>query len=170
MFKRPEDEEDIDAYLRDMAEEEKAVTDRLRALIAQKKAEALEGTDSARTRGHATRVLRPRMAELRSMMLLGLSIKEMLDLLEQAGVLVSYHSLRTFLKKHLAAEYRECMAIGSSKGINPDIGQEPDAQLKTQPATQTPAAADHAKPTAPAKSIRKLKEKADAIDYDKFRE
>lgn len=148
MFKRPEDEEDIDAYLREMAEEEKAVTDRLRALIAQKKAEALEGTDSARTRGHATRVLRPRMAELRSMMLLGLSLKEMLDLLEQAGVLVSYHSLRTFLKKHLPAEYRECMAIGSSKGINPYSGEEqyPDAQFETQPATQAPAAAEQAKP------------------------
>ena len=148
MLKRPEDEEDINAYLREMAEEEKAVTDRLRALIAQKKAEALEGTDSARTRGHATRVLRPRMAELRSMMLLGLSLKEMLDLLEQAGVLVSYHSLRTFLKKHLPAEYRECMAIGSSKGINPYSGEEqyPDAQFETLPATQAPAAADQAKP------------------------
>jgi len=148
MLKRPEDEEDIDAYLREMAEEEKAVTDRLRALIAQKKAEALEGTDSARTRGHATRVLRPRMAELRSMMLLGLSLKEMLDLLEQAGVLVSYHSLRTFLKKHLPAEYRECMAIGSSKGINPYSGEEqyPDAQFETQPTTQAPAAAEQAKP------------------------
>lgn len=148
MLKRPEEEENIDAYLREMAEEEKAVTDRLRALIAQKKAEALEGTDSARTRGHATRVLRPRMAELRSMMLLGLSLKEMLDLLEQAGVLVSYHSLRTFLKKHLPAEYRECMAIGSSKGINPYSGEEqyPDAQFETLPATQAPAAAEQAKP------------------------
>lgn len=148
MLKRPEDEENIDAYLREMAEEEKAVTDRLRALIAQKKAEALEGTDSARTRGHATRVLRPRMAELRSMMLLGLSLKEMLDLLEQAGVLVSYHSLRTFLKKHLPAEYRECMAIGSSKGINPYSGEEqyPDAKFETLPATQAPAAAEQAKP------------------------
>lgn len=148
MLKRPDDEENIDAYLREMAEEEKAVTDRLRALIAQKKAEALEGTDSARTRGHATRVLRPRMAELRSMMLLGLSLKEMLDLLEQAGVLVSYHSLRTFLKKHLPAEYRECMAIGSSKGINLYSGEEqyPDAQFETLPATQAPAAAEQAKP------------------------
>ena len=148
MFKRPEDEEDIDAYLREMAEEEKAVTDRLRALIAQKKAEALEGTDSARTRGHATRVLRPRTTELRSMMLLGLSLKEMLDLLEQAGVLVSYHSLRTFLKKHLPAEYRECMAIGSSKGINPESGGEQnlDSKYETQPAPQAPVAADQAKP------------------------
>lgn len=147
MFKRPEDEEDINAYLREMAEEEKAVTDRLRALIAQKKAEALEGTDSARTRGHATRVLRPRMAELRSMMLLGLSLKEMLDLLEQAGVMVSYHSLRTFLKKHLPAEYRECMAIGSSKGINPESGgdQNLNAQFESQPAPQALAAADQGK-------------------------
>ncbi len=48
MFKRPEDEEDINAYLREMAEEEKAVTDRLRALIAQKKAEAV-GADGKLT-------------------------------------------------------------------------------------------------------------------------
>lgn len=148
MFKRPEDKEDIDAYLREMAEEEKAVTDRLRALIAQKKAESLEGTDSVRTRGHATRVLRPRMAELRSMMLLGLSLKEILDLLEQAGVLVSYHSLRTFLRKHLPAEYRECMSIGSSKGINPYFVEEqkPVAQFETQPAAPVPAATDQEKP------------------------
>ncbi|PZR37946.1 MAG: hypothetical protein DI524_14595 [Ectopseudomonas oleovorans] len=81
------------------------------------------------------------------MMLLGLSLKEMLDLLEQAGVLVSYHSLRTFLKKHLPAEYRECMAIGSSKGINPESGgdQNLNAQFETQPAPQALAAADQGK-------------------------
>jgi hypothetical protein len=113
----PELPDDIEFY----AAQEKNLTDKLQRLIAQKKAEANEcGTFLVRTRGHATRVLRPRVDQLREMMALGFSIKEMVDLLGQAGVQVSYHSLRTFLMKHLSADYRASRAIGAG-AIDPAV-------------------------------------------------
>lgn len=102
---------------------EKEVGDRLKALIAQKRSEAIEG-EHPRTRGHATRVLRPRMGDLREMMVLGMSIAEMVDTLAEAGVMVSYQSLRTFLIKHMPADYREFVAIGAGKAIPTEMSQQ----------------------------------------------
>lgn len=102
---------------------EREVADRLKALIAKKRADALEG-EHPRTRGHATRVLRPRMDDLRDMMILGMSLAEMTKTLAEAGVMVSYQSLRTFLIKHMAADYREFMAIGPGKAMPVVMSQE----------------------------------------------
>lgn len=101
---------------------EKEVGDRLKALIAQKRSEAIEG-EHPRTRGHATRVLRPRMGDLREMMVLGMSIMEMVNTLSEAGVMVSYQSLRTFLIKHMPSDYREFVAIGSGKAMPTELSQ-----------------------------------------------
>lgn len=124
MFKTPDDDEQIAREAIEAMElREREVADRLKALIAKKRAEALEG-EHPRTRGHATRVLRPRMDDLRDMMILGMSLAEMTKTLTEAGVMVSYQSLRTFLIKHMAADYREFMAIGPGKAMPVVMSQE----------------------------------------------
>ncbi|MCY1357646.1 hypothetical protein D9M69_441490 [compost metagenome] len=126
------------------------MTDRLKELIAKKKAEAMQG-EHPRTRGHATRVLSPRIDQLKEMMVLGLSLKEMVELLAEAGVQVSYHSLRTFLMKHLAQPYREYMAIGSAKAIpDYDPEKEPDP-FSASEAAPAQSAAGSSKPAPQAK-------------------
>lgn len=106
MFRRPGDDNQTD-FNDDL---EQAVNSKLRELLAKKKEQDLEGA-SERTRGHATRVLRPRLSELREMVVYGLSMREMTDLLAEGGVQVNYHSLRAFLKKHLPREYAEYLLM-----------------------------------------------------------
>lgn len=96
---------DYDAGRGDLNLEEN-VNLRLRDLLERKKAQDLEGA-SERTRGHATRVLRPRLDELREMVVYGLSMREITDLLAEGGVQVNYHSLRGFLQRHMPREYAE---------------------------------------------------------------
>ena len=64
------------------------------------------------------------MDDLRDMMILGMSLAEMTKTLAEAGVMVSYQSLRTFLIKHMAADYREFMAIGPGKAMPVVMSQE----------------------------------------------
>lgn len=105
---------------------EESVNLRLRHLLERKKAQDLEGA-SERTRGHATRVLRPRLEELREMVVYGLSMREITGLLAEGGVQVNYHSLRGFLKKHLPREYAEYLEAG--KPGDPYFGKEIPAEV-----------------------------------------
>ena len=118
MFRRPGDDAQNDHH----DELEQAVSSKLRELLAKKKEQDLEGA-SERTRGHATRVLRPRLSELREMVVYGLSMREMTDLLAEGGVQVNYHSLRGFLKKHLPREYAEYLETKKPFN-NPNWGEE----------------------------------------------
>jgi hypothetical protein len=123
MRKEPDhDKQNAHDAIEAMELREREVADRLKALIAKKRADALEG-EHPRTRGHATRVLRPRMDDLRDMMILGMSLAEMTKTLAEAGVMVSYQSLRTFLIKHMPADYREFMAIGPGKAMPAELSQ-----------------------------------------------
>ncbi len=101
---------------------EESVNLRLRELLERKKAKDLEGGTNDRTRGHATRVLRPRLEELREMVVYGLSMREITYLLAEGGVQVNYHSLRAFLQKHLPREYGEYLV--AKKPGDPYFGKE----------------------------------------------
>ena len=101
---------------------EEGVNLRLRELLERKKAQDLEGGNTGRTRGHATRVLRPRLEELREMVVYGLSMREITTLLAEGGVQVNYHSLRAFLQRYLPREYAEYLV--AKKPGDPWFGKE----------------------------------------------
>ncbi len=112
---------------------EESVNLRLRELLERKKAQDLEG-GADRTRGHATRVLRPRLEELREMVVYGLSMREITDLLAEGGVQVNYHSLRAFLQRYLPREYAEYLV--AKKPGDPWFGKEIPAEVLER---ETPA-------------------------------
>lgn len=156
---------------------EESVNLRLRDLLERKKAQDLEGA-SERTRGHATRVLRPRLNELREMVVYGLSMREITNLLAEGGVQVNYHSLRGFLKKHLPREYAEYLEAG--KPGDPHFGREipdevlerhapPEASKQKEEAAPTeakPAAAGEKK--TPMRTRGQLRAEADRVDLDDY--
>lgn len=101
---------------------DREISERLKALIDQKRKDDLEG-NGPRTRGRAARILRPRMDDLREMMDLGMNIREMEEMLTEAGLTVSYHNLRSFLIKHMPDEYREHLASGIPEAaMSPEPG------------------------------------------------
>lgn len=121
MFKRPGE---ID-YLKEQAEEEsQRMAERLQEIFARKRAEDLAG-GGARTRGYATRVLRPRLEELRELVRYGLSIREISRMLTESGVEINYHSLRNFLKKYLPADYAEYLSVEATQPIPQHLADAP---------------------------------------------
>ncbi len=100
--------------------------DQLSQLIARKKAEMAKA-GGPRNRGHATRVLLPRIEQLSEMLTIGLNLGEMVDLLDQAGIKVSYHSLRSFLMKHLTSQYRETRGLDTAARKTAKAGEQEDA-------------------------------------------
>jgi hypothetical protein len=56
-------------------------------------------------------------------------------MLERAGIVVSYNSLRKFIQKFLAREYREFLANVRTTGADPDFGRElhPEVIRKNTP-------------------------------------
>lgn len=180
---RKQDEADEQASL----DLEEGVNLRLRELLERKKAQDLEGGNADRTRGHATRVLRPRLDELREMVVYGLSMREITNLLAEGGVQVNYHSLRGFLKKHLPREYAEYLEAG--KPGDPWFGKEIPAEVleretpaefrqpevtgqgkqKEEEVTATttkPAATGEKKP--PMRTRGQMRDDANRIDLDDF--
>lgn len=154
MFKAQDHDEQIaHEAIEAMELREREVADRLKALIAKKRADALEG-EHPRTRGHATRVLRPRMDDLRDMMILGMSLAEMTKTLAEAGVMVSYQSLRTFLIKHMAADYREFMAIGPGKAMPVVMSQEERDSVDRFLSERNPVGAGNRKEEAATKETK----------------
>lgn len=122
-MRRPEKEQATHSQVAVTNQRDREISERLKALIAQKRKDDLEG-NSPRARGRAARVLRPRLDDLREMISLGMNIREMEGMLAEAGLMVSYQSLRSFLLKHMPAEYREHLATGSWKG-NPGAARLP---------------------------------------------
>jgi hypothetical protein len=86
----------------------------IKDLLERKKAQDLDSA-CPRTRGHATRVLRPLLDDLREMIVYGLSMQEIVELLAEGGAHVNYHSLRAFLRRHLPKEYAEHIAFPARK-------------------------------------------------------
>jgi hypothetical protein len=103
---------------------------KLDELIAIKKAE-MAAAGGPRTRGHATRALLPRIEQLSEMLTIGLNLGEMVDLLDQAGIKVSYHSLRSFLMKHLTSQYRETRGVDTAarKTVKVEAPDRSDDQI-----------------------------------------
>ncbi|WP_312513169.1 hypothetical protein [Stutzerimonas nitrititolerans] len=178
----------IEEFISEMNRERDALTAKIEAEFERRRAEALAQTRGKKNvRGSATQILLPRLDVLRKATIAGTPITQQKEALEAAGVYVSYNSLRKFIQKYLAPEYREFLANSRTTGMPLDQGEAPlseleqaeiDAFLSGKKPVPTPAkekstehlATQTSTRAAPAKSIRKLKEKADAIDYDEFRE
>ncbi len=178
----------IEEFISEMNRERDALTAKIEAEFERRRAEALAQTRGKKNvRGSATQILLPRLDVLRKATIAGTPITQQQEALEAAGVYVSYNSLRKFIQKYLAPEYREFLANSRTTGMPLDQGEAPlseleqaeiDAFLSGKKPVPTPAkekstehlATQTSTRAAPAKSIRKLKEKADAIDYDEFRE
>ncbi len=178
----------IEEFISEMNRERDALTAKIEAEFERRRAEALAQTRGKKNvRGSATQILLPRLDVLRKATIAGTPITQQQEALEAAGVYVSYNSLRKFIQKYLALEYREFLANSRTTGMPLDQGEAPlsgleqaeiDAFLSGKKPVPAPAkekstvhlATQTSTRAAPAKSIRKLKEKADAIDYDEFRE
>ncbi|GAD61341.1 hypothetical protein [Aquipseudomonas alcaligenes] len=135
---------------------EESVNLRLRELLERRKAQDLEGGTANRTRGHATRVLRPRLEELREMVVYGLSMREITDLLGEGGVQVNYHSLRAFLQRYLPREYAEYLV--AKKPGDPHFGKEipPEVlEIDTPPEFRQPEGTGAGKQKEEAKPVTK---------------
>ncbi|MHC5924201.1 hypothetical protein ACYT6T_10560, partial [Streptococcus pyogenes] len=66
---------------------------------------------------------------LREATCLGTPITQQQEMLERAGIVVSYNSLRKFIQKFLAREYREFLANVRTAGDDPDFGRESDPEV-----------------------------------------
>lgn|GEM_PF-956358 len=139
MHKRPDDENtgmsDFEFFEEMRKQREREVDEKLDEAIAKKRAETLGNTGQAkRVRGHATRVLKPRIPKLRLLLQENYNLGEITETLRQGGIEVNYHSLRNFIMKHMPEEYREFVAIGKNKG-DPEFGREthPDVAAANTP-------------------------------------
>lgn len=121
MFKRPGE---TDALMEQVDEESQRMAERLQEIFEKKRAEDLAG-GGARTRGYATRVLRPRIEQLRELVRYGLSIREISRMLTESGIEINYHSLRNFLKKHMPAEYAEYLSVEAVQPIPQHLADAP---------------------------------------------
>ncbi|QHF04331.1 hypothetical protein N015_18725 [Pseudomonas asturiensis] len=155
MHKRPDDDNtsmsDFEFFEEMRKQREREVDEKLDEAIAKKRAEALEdGGQAKRVRGHATRVLKPRIPKLRLLLQESYNLGEITETLREGGIEVNYHSLRNFIMKHMPEEYREFVAIGKNKG-DPEFGREmlPDVvAANTPPEFMEPKTAPAALTTA----------------------
>ncbi len=138
------DEQEHLEWTRMQQEQADLKTAKLRALLDKKKAEAEAGTQT-NVRGSVTKLLLPRIDILREATRLGTPITQQQAMLKGADIHVSYNSLRKFIQKHLAAEYRDNLA--NSRTTGPDyemLRTEPQGEekqeierfLQAEPATQ----------------------------------
>ncbi|HEY1028618.1 MAG TPA: hypothetical protein VGE28_13460 [Pseudomonas sp.] len=162
---RARDEKEELEWIRMQQEEADRKTAALKAELERMKASAQSGSGQKNVRGSVTKALLPRIDILREATRLGTPITQQQEMLERAGIVVSYNSLRKFIQKFLAREYREFLANVRTTGADPDFGRElhPDVierntpsesvattaatqEKTTPPANQAPAAADQARP------------------------
>lgn len=169
-------------------------TEALRAELELLKAQAEATGGKKNVRGSVTAVLMPRISILREATLLGTPITKQQAMLERSGIVVSYNSLRKFIQKHLAREYRNFLAnvrttgepgemttleqesvdrfqAGSGKqteeAATDQVGQ--GKQSEETPATENkPAATGEKKP--PMRTRGQLRADADRVDLDDFSE
>ncbi len=117
-----------------------AAKESLSALLERKKMEDLalpSGCKSNRTK----RLLQPRMAELREMVVYGLSLREINAILTKADVQVNYHTLRGFLKNNLPQEFEQYLA--SKKPGGHTVISDSAPREAGEPAMQDGIAAEH---------------------------
>lgn len=142
---RARDEQDQLEWMRMQQEEADRKTAALKAELERMKAAAESGTGQKNVRGSVTKALLPRIEILREATCLGTPITQQQEMLERAGIVVSYNSLRKFIQKFLAREYREFLANVRTTGDDPDFGRESDPEVirkntpegfNTRPATE----------------------------------
>ena len=121
---RARDEQDQLEWMRMQQEEADRKTAALKAELERMKAAAESGSGQKNVRGSVTKALLPRIEILREATRLGTPITQQQEMLERAGIVVSYNSLRKFIQKFLAREYREFLANVRTTGDDPDFGRE----------------------------------------------
>lgn len=132
---RARDEQDQLEWMRMQQEEADRKTAALKAELERMKAAAESGSGQKNVRGSVTKALLPRIEILREATRLGTPITQQQEMLERAGIVVSYNSLRKFIQKFLAREYREFLANVRTTGADPDFGRElhPEVISKNAP-------------------------------------
>jgi hypothetical protein len=132
---RARDEQSELEWIRMQQEEADRKTAALKAELERMKAAAQSGSGQKNVRGSVTKALLPRIEILREATRLGTPITQQQEMLERAGIVVSYNSLRKFIQKFLAREYREFLANVRTTGADPDFGRElhPEVIRKNHP-------------------------------------
>lgn len=179
---RARDEQDELEWIRMQQQEADRKTAALKAELERMKAAAESGSGQKNVRGSVTKALLPRIEILREATRLGTPITQQQEMLERAGIVVSYNSLRKFIQKFLAREYREFLANVRTTGADPDLGRElhPDVISKNTPdvGLTPPAKAErNTKEVKPAESSAKkppltpgdLRAMTEQLDPDKYR-
>lgn len=161
-------------------------TEALKAELERLKAEAEATGGKKNVRGSVTAALMPRISILREATLLGTPITKQQAMLERSGIIVSYNSLRKFIQKHLAREYRTFLANTRTTGEMGEMSEQEqesverfvqqDQQLPTgagkpreeeAPKKETkPAATGDKKP--PMRTRGQLRAGADRVDLDDY--
>ena len=136
---RARDEQDQLEWMRMQQEEADRKTAALKAELERMKAAAESGSGQKNVRGSVTKALLPRIEILREATRLGTPITQQQEMLERAGIVVSYNSLRKFIQKFLAREYREFLANVRTTGADPEFGRELHPEVIR---TNTPEAFD----------------------------
>lgn len=130
---RARDEQDQLEWMRMQQEEADRKTAALKAELERMKAAAESGSGQKNVRGSVTKALLPRIEILREATRLGTPITQQQEMLERAGIVVSYNSLRKFIQKFLAREYREFLANVRTTGADPDFGRELHPEVISKP-------------------------------------
>ncbi|PKH84422.1 hypothetical protein CXF97_03170 [Pseudomonas sp. Choline-02u-1] len=144
---RARDEQDQLEWMRMQQEEADRKTAALKAELERMKAAAESGSGQKNVRGSVTKALLPRIEILREATRLGTPITQQQEMLERAGIVVSYNSLRKFIQKFLAREYREFLANVRTTGADPDFGRELHPEVISK---NTPEAFDKRPAEAPS--------------------
>lgn len=179
---RVRDEQSELEWIRMQQEEADRKTAALKAELERMKAAAQSGSGQKNVRGSVTKALLPRIEILREATRLGTPITQQQEMLERAGIVVSYNSLRKFIQKFLAREYREFLANVRTTGVDPDFGRElhPDVISKNTPdavLTRPAKAEGSTSEIKPAESLAKkppltpgdLRAMTEQLDPDKYR-
>jgi len=104
------DEQEELGWIRMQQETADRKTAALKAELERMKVAAESGSGQKNVRGSVIKALLPRVDILREATCLGTPITQQKEMLERAGIVVSYNSLRKFIQKFLAHEYRDFLA------------------------------------------------------------
>ncbi|HBO7934638.1 TPA: hypothetical protein L5C15_005775 [Pseudomonas aeruginosa] len=159
-------------------------TEALKAELERLKAEAEATGGKKNVRGSVTAALMPRISILREATLLGTPITKQQAMLERSGIIVSYNSLRKFIQKHLAREYRTFLANVRTTGEMGEMSEQEqesverfvqqDQQLPTGAGNQKEEAATETKPAAtgdkkpPMRTSGQLRAEADRYNLNDY--
>jgi len=136
-------------------------TEALRAELERLKAEAEATGGKKNVRGSVTAALMPRIAILREATLLGTPITKQQAMLERSGIVVSYNSLRKFIQKHLAREYRQFLANARTTG---EMGEM--TTLEQESVDRFQAGPDKQKEAAPTDPVGRGNQREEAAETE----